>query len=379
MQKARHEYGGLQSQSCPRTPPGEFASAVASEGAGLVSDKEQAARDGASSITRLAPVSVVVIGRNEGARLVRCLESVLAADYPKELIELIYVDTNSTDDSCAAAERLGARVVPINPERPSAAAARNAGLKVARHELVQFLDGDTILNRDWLRVALNVLDDPSIACVFGRREEIRPRASLFMRVAAFDWHVTPGPARYCGGDAMFRRSVLGAVGGFDETMLAGEEPELCFRIRRLGHTIWRCDAPMTLHDLNMTRFGQYWRRGVRSGWAYVVVAARCHDSKERLWLRENAVNVIELTAWLVLLGLLIGTRQVWVLGVVLAFFVLRTTRIATNVRNRADSLMSAVLYALHCQFMRLPLAVGQAKGLWYLLHRRPVRLADYKR
>ena len=56
----------------------------------------------------LPPISVVVIGRNEGQRLVRCLKSVRAADYPPDRIELIYVDSNSSDGSAAAAEELGA-------------------------------------------------------------------------------------------------------------------------------------------------------------------------------------------------------------------------------------------------------------------------------
>ena len=120
----------------------------------------------------LPAVSVVAIGRNEGERLVACLESIKASDYPAERLELIYVDTNSTDESCPAAERLGSKVIRIQPEFPSAAAARNAGLREASHDLIHFLDGDTILDASWLRKAVETMRDPTIVCVFGRREEM---------------------------------------------------------------------------------------------------------------------------------------------------------------------------------------------------------------
>lgn len=326
----------------------------------------------------LPAISVVVIGRNEGDRLVRCLESVREADYPPDRIELVYVDTDSTDNSCETAEQLGAKVVRIKPSRPSAAGARNAGFRSSSHDLVHFLDGDTILDRSWFRKATAVLNDPTIACTFGRREEIRPRATLYMRVASLDWHVPAGLAKYCGGDALFRRSVLEEVGGFNESLIAGEEPELCCRIRQNGLTIWRCDEPMTQHDLNMSRFRQYWRRAVRSGWAYMVIAVVCHADPERLWRRENVANVLEVSLWLALLVLSLVFRDWSYLAVWLGLLAVRTAWIARNVRDRTDGWGSSLLYAFNCQFMRIPLLVGQVRGMWFLLRRRPARLIEYK-
>jgi len=80
-----------------------------------------------------SPVSIVVIGRNEGQRLPRCLASVGALNYPADRRELIYVDSGSTDGSCAAAEPLVDRVLAITPAHPTAAAGRNAGLRAARY------------------------------------------------------------------------------------------------------------------------------------------------------------------------------------------------------------------------------------------------------
>lgn len=327
----------------------------------------------------LPAISIVVIGRNEGERLVRCLKSVQAADYPRDKLELIYVDTDSMDDSCNVAKQSSARVIAIRPERPCAAIARNAGLRVATHRLIQFLDGDTVLNHSWLRTAVEGFDDPAVACTFGRVEESRPRASVYMRVAAFDWHIQSGQADYCGGNAMFRRNVLQKVGGFDESLIAGEEPELCCRIRRSGSVLRCYDELMVQHDLGITSFRQYWRRAVRSGWGYLVVAVACRAGPGHLWLRKNVSNVTEVAIWLLVLGLgtvLWGWWGLISLGILLN---VRTLWIAGRVRPRTDNWKSALLYGMHCQFLRIPVFVGQLRGLSYLVWRRPTRLTDYKK
>ena len=101
---------------------------------------------------------------------------------------------------------------------------------------------------------------PLVAVVCGERIERFPHQSLYNRVFDLDWNGPPGPADYCGGDALFRRQVLEESGGYDDTLLAGEEPELCTRLRLKGWTVLHLALSMTTHDLAMTRFSQYWRR-----------------------------------------------------------------------------------------------------------------------
>lgn len=329
-------------------------------------------------------ISMVVIGRNEGERLVRCLESIRAVDYPADRIELIYVDSNSTDGSCEAARRAGARVIEIRSGPLSAARARNLGWRAARGELVHFVDGDTVFDRQWLRKALERIQEPGIACVFGRCEEIRPQASIYMRVCAFDWHVPSGPWRTCGGIALFRRELLECLGGFCELMVAGEEPELCYRLRRLGLQVWRLDEPMVLHDLDMTRFSQYWRRAVRSGWAYMVVAARCFRGPERLWVRENMVNAAEVAIWVALLIASAVTRSGWILLALGLLIAARVVWIAVKSRSACTHWRTLLLYGLHCQISRIPFFIGQMKGVCFLLSRAwrqsvPVTVAGHRR
>ena len=91
-------------------------------------------------------LSVVVIGRNEGARLERCLQSIRAMEKPDGEVEIIYVDSASTDGSPQLAESFGAKVIVVQPKRPTAALGRNAGWRAASAPFVLFLDGDTILH-----------------------------------------------------------------------------------------------------------------------------------------------------------------------------------------------------------------------------------------
>ncbi|MDY6925412.1 MAG: glycosyltransferase [Pseudomonadota bacterium] len=220
-------------------------------------------------------VAAVAIGRNEGERLKRCLASLSGRAAP-----VVYVDSGSTDGSVEAARAAGAHVVELDLSTPfTAARARNAGLaRVAeldpRGALVQVLDGDCELDPDWLPQAVAAIaSEPDLAVVCGRRREKFPEASLWNRLIDAEWDTPVGEARACGGDALMRRAALDAVGGYREDLIAGEEPEMCYRMRQKGWRIRRIDAEMTRHDAALTRVGQWWARSRRAGHAYAAVEA----------------------------------------------------------------------------------------------------------
>ena len=236
----------------------------------------------------MPPIGIIAIGRNEGARLIACLDSLDTARN-----HVIYVDSGSTDGSVDAAESSGAHVVALNMDTPfTAARARNAGfaaLRAAAPDIayVQFLDGDCILQTGWLPAAWTFLDaHPDVAVVCGRRREIAPESSLYNGMIDQEWDTPCGLAKACGGDALMRVTALDAVGAYNPQLIAGEEPEMCVRLRQAGHKIWRLDAEMTLHDADMTRFGQWWKRSVRAGHAYAEGAALHGARPERHNMRE---------------------------------------------------------------------------------------------
>ncbi len=198
-------------------------------------------------------LSVVVIGRNEGQRLLRCLDSIAALKNPS-VVEVIYVDSASSDGSPETAMSKGARVIRVTEGKMSAARARNLGWRVAQAALVLFLDGDTILHPNFLSTAVPYFDDRQIAIISGHLREIRPLASVYNRVLGLDWIVKPGFTTKCGGNALMRKSALEEAGGFNDSLIAGEEPEMCQRLMAVGYTIRHIDHPMALHDLAITAF-----------------------------------------------------------------------------------------------------------------------------
>lgn len=221
-------------------------------------------------------VGVVVIGRNEGERLRRCLASVLPV-CPR----VVYVDSGSTDGSVRTAQALGCDVVELDLSVPfTAARARNAGRSRLAEldptiEAIQFIDGDCELDPEWIGVASQRLDaDARCAVVWGRRREREPERSVYNRLCDLEWDTPIGPSTWFGGDALIRAAALDEVGGYDPAVIAGEEPDLAWRLRHRGWTIQRIDAAMTTHDAAMTTLGQWWRRADRAGHAHIDMAAR---------------------------------------------------------------------------------------------------------
>jgi len=231
---------------------------------------------------------VVVIGRNEGERLWQCLRSLSQARL------LVYVDSGSTDGSAQWARNHGAEVLELDPRVPfTAARARNAGFYRLREmapdlAFVQFVDGDCELVDTWCEAALSFLDrNKDFAVVSGRLRERYPERSVYNWLCDQEWNGPVGEVRTCGGVAMMRVDALVAAGAYREDLMAGEEPELCVRLRVAGWRVQRLDAEMAMHDAAMTRIGQWWRRAVRAGYG-VAQGAHLHGATpEKLWVWES--------------------------------------------------------------------------------------------
>lgn len=230
-----------------------------------------------------------MIGRNEGERLVNCLSSVKACAN-----HVIYVDSGSTDGSVAFATSIGTYAVRLDPRLPfTAARARNEGFLALKSlhpdiRFVQFIDGDCVLISGWLEAARAfIIERKDVAVACGRRRERNPDGSLYNRLCDMEWDTPVGEANACGGDALMRAEAFEAAGRYRTTLIAGEEPELCLRLRMKGWRIWRLDAEMTLHDAAMVRFGQWWARAVRCGYAYADVAWLHRNSPQGIWRRET--------------------------------------------------------------------------------------------
>lgn len=321
-------------------------------------------------------IGVVVIGRNEGARLERCLASLIGSAE-----QVVYVDSGSSDGSAQRAAALGAEVLALDMAQPfTAARARNEGFARLQKVLpglrwVQFVDGDCEVVPGWLLSAQAfLLAHPQVAVVCGRRRERFPQASIYNLLCDLEWDTPTGEARACGGDALMRAEAFSAVGGYRAGLIAGEEPELCVRLRAAGWKIWRLGEEMTLHDAAMTRFGQWWRRSLRAGHAYAEGVFLHGAPPERHWLRESR------RAWLwglgipLLIVLACAALGPWALLLALVY-PLQVLRLA---RRGARSLRENTLQALFLVLGKFPEMLGQLKFWWQRLRAGQSTLIEYK-
>lgn len=325
----------------------------------------------------MSSLAIVVIGRNEGERLKRCLRSLKG--FP-----CVYVDSGSSDGSPEAAQALGASVVELDLGVPfTAARARNEGFfKVTADspglQYVMFVDGDCEVVDGWIEKAIAYLDAHNdVVAVCGRRKERFPEASIYNAMCDIEWNTPVGEAASCGGDAIFRVSAMVEASGFNSTFIAGEEPELCFRLRKNGGRIYRLDSLMTMHDAAMTRFGQWWRRSERSGYAYYLgYHAHGIDSFEPFKVREvkSIVSWGSLILLLLLTSLLVPVVAIF--GGLLLF--VQSCRVARTIRVRAKSMRESFLYGFFTMLGKIPQLIGISKAYLKCKSGETLTIVEYK-
>jgi GT2 family glycosyltransferase len=323
--------------------------------------------------------ALVVIGRNEGQRFVRCLEALASVGSP-----FVYVDSGSTDGSPERARVAGATVVLLDPTRPfTAGRARNEGfaevLKQAPDvEVVQFVDGDCELVDGWLSCAEDEMRArPRIAAVCGRVRERERNRTVYNRICDMEWDAPAGETRACGGNMMMRASAFRESGGFRPGLIAGEEADLCLRLRHAGWTILRVGRDMVFHDAEMTSFRQWWRRSTRTGWSYAEAAANHGASPERLKVREMR------SAWFwgallptVSLSLALPTRGISL--VLLAGYLALLARVYSKTRRRGLPVDDSLLLAAFTVLGKFPQAVGQLQFCVFRVRGRARRVIDWR-
>jgi GT2 family glycosyltransferase len=324
-------------------------------------------------------VGAVAIGRNEGKRLRDCLGSLIFS-----VDKVIYVDSGSTDASLSTAQELGVEFISLDTSIGfTAARARNAGfrrlLEIAPEiEFAQFVDADCTLDEGWIVSAVEFLrSHDEVAAVCGRQWEIEPQRNWYHRLANLEWDALPGEAISCGGNACMRVLAFQQVGGFRDSMIAGEEPELCTRLRAAGWRIWRLDHEMASHDIRMNHFAQWWRRVMRAGHAYTEgMVLHCSLAE-----RHRVKKVCSIWFWALLplsmIALAWITHGYSLLAMITLYLLLvgRIIRYRTSVHR--DTFPNSCLYALACLLGKWAEAVGSLKYLWNLWLGKTSTLIEY--
>lgn len=326
-------------------------------------------------MSKLPSIGAVVIGRNEGQRLINCLTSMQG-----EVDLVIYVDSGSSDGSLEAAARLGAETVLLDTSVPfTAARARNAGFEkiMARPdapEYVQFVDGDCTLEPGYLTHAGKALAaDQNLALVTGWRAEIAPERSIYNEMCHFEWHRPAGEIMACGGDMMVRASAFEEINGFNPEVIAAEDDEFCTRLRKAGHTLLRLPIPMTHHDANMTRLSEWWSRAVRTGHGFEQV----NDLHPEYFVRERR-RMWLFGGVLPLLGL-VGAVLFWPLFAAVAL--LYAVSYIRTVRGlESDGLLRdrALRHAVYLFLSKFPNIIGAARYRKRKRHGDAMEIIEYK-
>ncbi len=323
--------------------------------------------------------AAVAIGRNEGERLRRCIASLVGRFDP-----IVYVDSGSTDRSVEFVRDLGLEVVELDMSIPfSAGRARNAGFDRVREiepktDFVQFIDGDCELFPDFPRQAVAALrENTELAIVCGRRREREPEASIFNRLCDLEWNTPPGEVRACGGDFMARASAFREVDGFDAEFVAGEEPELCLRLRDRGWKIERLDIDMTRHDADIHRTGQWWRRSQRTGHAYAQTAWK-HTGSTDPGIRRPLWSM---AFWALLIPIIVlSTASVskgWS-GLLLLLYPIQILRVSRSPGLAGRPRREALAYGVSVVVGKFAQVHGLLRFLRDRFLRRPATLIEYK-
>jgi GT2 family glycosyltransferase len=275
---------------------------------------------------------------------------------------VVYVDSGSSDGSPELAEAVGAHVQPLSAGPHTAARGRQAGFEWLLElepglGYVQFLDGDSVLEPGWLEAAARHVEGaPGIAAVSGCCREAEGDVSFYARLLDIDWRGSGEAADHFGGNCLVRVSALRQAGGWAIDLVAGEDPDLSFRLRNLGWQIAYLPEPMVVHHAGMTRFAEYWRRAVRSGHAYAEVGWKHRRGAGRSWAERALGNLIYgalLPAGVVVLvlaywpaGALSGLAlSAWLAVIALAYTRL-FARLLRHARGTGASWGTSVAYAL---------------------------------
>jgi cellulose synthase/poly-beta-1,6-N-acetylglucosamine synthase-like glycosyltransferase len=317
-------------------------------------------------------IDCVIIGVNCSSTLEACIASVRNCDYPQEKVHIYYVDGGSTDSSIRVAGQCrNVEVIALNPEHPTPGSGRNAGWKAGSSPFVQFLDSDTLVDREWLKRGVEtIVRNDALGAAFGRRNEMHPESSVYNWIGNLEWNPVAGDSECFGGDVMIRRKALEMTDGYDEVLVGGEDPELSRRIIRAGWKIEHLAAPMTRHDLAMTSMKQYLRRAFRSGYGFAAVRLREAHSGSTFWsydLRKIEIKgggFLCCSAMALLLPFSGSTPLIYLLSPLTAaigFMLLLTPRLFKVEKFMLElglDPVSARRYAWHCSLVVIPQLFG---------------------
>ncbi len=211
-------------------------------------------------------VSVIIPVRNDAQRLAVCLRSLAEVDYPAGRFEIIVIDNGSHDDSADVARAAGAKVL-VHPDL-RVGALRNRGAATASGEILALVDSDHEVPPDWLRAGVEeFVADPDLSTV-GSPCLAPIQGTWVQRVWAMhrlrDRHRRD--VEWLGaGNLFIRKRDFERIGGFDESLIAAEDVDLCVRLRKAQGRIVSDMRAANIHHGEPKTLWQFFRKELWRG------------------------------------------------------------------------------------------------------------------
>lgn len=297
-------------------------------------------------------VSVVVTSRNNEETIGECIESIVQLNYPKKNLEILLIDANSTDKTAQIAAEYGAKVISMPGNAP---AAYNFAMKIAKYDILAFIDSDAKVEREWLRKLVPFLNDPKTAGVSGSIETWNAK-NPWARSIGYD--IKSRYARlgsYAGRVAtmnlLFKRKVLEEIGGFDEDFPSQYDTELGYRISSKGYRI-AFERNAICYHFNRPTLRAYWKQQLQYGRNTLRLYFKYSGLAKGDEITDFGMNIQPLLILTVILFFFLGfieiLRVLWyfsvlILLVMLLYFVFSATRIAVKF-NDSSAMRLVVLY-----------------------------------
>ena len=209
----------------------------------------------------LPRVSVIVPVYNAENTIEECINSLFGLNYPKEKIELIFINNASTDRTTNILNQYSSKIKILHEEKKGAAAARNKGLLSAKGDFVAFTDSDGVVDKDWIRNIVSPLQNDRVGIVGGKILAKRPcnKIEEFGEIIhdlnkAINEYKHPYVTT---GNWASRLSTLKQVGFFDESLIRSQDVDLSYRISKAGYKIVYKPDAITYHRNEKTLFGLF--------------------------------------------------------------------------------------------------------------------------
>lgn len=314
-------------------------------------------------------VSIIIKTLNEEERIAEAVESALKA-LPDGKVEVIVADSGSTDRTTEIARSYPIRVVQIMPPaQPSCGLGPQLGFQYSTQPYICLIDGDMILEPDFLPEALDYFDKhPDVGGVTGHVvDQILESLEFQRRAKRHSPEARTGDIDRMNGGGLYRRSAIEQAGYFSDRNLHGhEEFDAGVRLRTNGWKLYRLDRPFVQHfGYTMTAYKllvRRWRSKYLRGTGEVLRAAIGRPHQKNLFreLPELRLWGTVYLWWLAIIASLIFVPG-WPLAILVAAVIVVVPFVVMSVRSRSIELGVYAVVAWIFHAAALPLGFFQPR------------------